>query len=336
MLKSVMSKLRVGPLLIAGLALLVAGVSAPRVAAAEEIVLKGITPWPIDMYWCQPFTAFQKLVNNNPKLKGRLSVEYLGGSEVVPGFEQFEALRNGTVDVVLSATSYYKGQVPEGMSLLYTKKSNSELRDSGFYELLYDIHLKKGGVIYLANAGGEPGVAFRLFLNKKIDKPDLTGLKIRVSPTYVQLVEGLGGTPVTMKAGEVYTALERGVVDGFGWSYGGLEDYGLQEVTKYVIEQSFYSANSNILINKDVWDSLPKDIQDELIEVGKQTEKEAEKIFAAYNAGADARLKEQGLEFIRFSASDTQKYLDAAYDGGWNDLIANIPENGAKLKALSE
>ncbi len=60
-------------------------------------------------------------------------------------------------------------------------------------------------------------VPFHIYLNKKIDKPDFTGLKIRVTPVYRDIVQALGGTPITTPPGEVYTALERGVADGYGW-----------------------------------------------------------------------------------------------------------------------
>ena len=74
---------------------------------------------------------------------------------------------------------------------------------------------------------------FHIYLNKKIDKLDFTGLKIRVTPVYKDIVEALGGTTVTTAPGEVYTALERGVVDGYGWPITGIFDLGWEKVTKF-------------------------------------------------------------------------------------------------------
>ena len=97
---------------------------------------------------------------------------------------------------------------------------------------------------------------FHIYLNKKIDKLDFTGLKIRVTPVYKDIVEALGGTTVTTAPGEVYTALERGVVDGYGWPVTGIFDLGWEKVTKFRLEPAFYSVEVNVLVNLDTWKGL--------------------------------------------------------------------------------
>ena len=190
--------------------------AAPNPGAAQDkpIVLKGLTPWVTSYYWSAPFAMFQKMVNK--RLKGKLIVSYLGSNEVVPTFEQFEALRNGVIDVALVAASYYTGQVPEASALLYSRISPGEMRKNGYYDLMREVHLKRGGVVYLANVSGGVGKAFRMFTNKKLTKPDFTGLKMRVSPVYTELVKTLGGTPIVITdaggAREVVTSPEAGVI----------------------------------------------------------------------------------------------------------------------------
>ena len=93
-------------------------------------------------------------------------------------------------------------------------------------------------------------------MNKKIDKLDFTGLKIRVTPVYKDIVEALGGTTVTTAPGEVYTALERGVVDGYGWPVTGIFDLGWEKVTKFRMEPAFYSVEVGVLVNLDTWKGL--------------------------------------------------------------------------------
>ena len=97
---------------------------------------------------------------------------------------------------------------------------------------------------------------FHLYLNKKITKPDLTGLKIRITPVYRDFFQALGATVVQTAPGEVYTALERGVVDGYGWPITGIFDLGWQEKTKYRVDPGFYTAEVSILVNKSAWDKL--------------------------------------------------------------------------------
>jgi TRAP-type C4-dicarboxylate transport system substrate-binding protein len=305
-----------------------------RPSMAEEIKWKAITPWPMSYYWCEPMKMFEDMVHE--RLAGKLAIDYLGGGEVAPPFEQLEALRNGVVDVILGASSYYTGQVPEALGVLYAKLPPSELRKTGYYDLMRQIHMEKAGVVYLANVGGSPGKAFRFFTKVKVDKPDFTNLKIRVTPVYTELVEALGGTPITMKPSEVYTAMERGVVDGYGWSYGGITDFAWQEVTKYVIDHPFYSANTAILINKDAWDKLPDDVKATLEEIGIELEKKAETYMEKYNAEEDARLADLGLEFVKFSDADAARFIKTAYDVAWTAFIKAHPDVGPKLRELSE
>ena len=74
---------------------------------------------------------------------------------------------------------------------------------------------------------------FHLYLTKPITKSDLTGLKLRITPVYREFFQALGATVVQTAPGEVYTALERGVVDGYGWPITGIFDLGWHEKTKF-------------------------------------------------------------------------------------------------------
>ncbi|MBM3509235.1 MAG: hypothetical protein FJX61_03725 [Alphaproteobacteria bacterium] len=306
---------------------------AGHASAQQAVRLKGLTPWVTSYYWSEPFAIFQQMVNS--RLKGKVEVNYLGGAEVIPLFEQFEAVRNGTVDVILGAASYYTGQIPEAMAIQFAKLPPTKLRTNGYYDLMRKIHLDKG-VVYLANTGGSPGTAFRMFVNAKLDKPDFTGLKLRVTPVYVALVKAMGGTPINMAPGEVYTALERKVVDGYGWSYGGIADFGWQEVTKYVIDHPFYTANTAILFNKRVWDGFAPEVKAELEKIGVELEARSEKWMADYIKKEDALLKGLGVQSIKWSGADAERYIKTVYESGWKEYLEKNGEIGAKLKALTE
>ena len=303
------------------------------VKAADPIVLKGLIPWPADFVGSRGFLEFQKAVNK--KLKGRVIVSLLGSSEIVPPFEQFEAVRDGVVDVLMTAGAYYKAQLPEAAAGLGSTKFASELRKNGYLALMREIHAKHG-VYYHSNVGGTKGNGFRCYSNKKLASSDLSGMKMRVSPTYVPLVTALKGTPILMKAGEVYTALERGVVDGYCWTFLGIRDYGFHEVTKYVIDIPFYSNDTAILINMGTWNKLPADIRRAIDAVGPDIEIAVEKFMTDMNNKEDAALKKEGLEFITFDAAEIQKWKDAAYTSHWRFIKDKSPEYGDKLKALAQ
>ena len=171
-------------------------------------------------------------------------------------------------------------------------------------------------------------------MNKKIDKLDFTGLKIRVTPVYKDIVEALGGTTVTTAPGEVYTALERGVVDGYGWPVTGIFDLGWEKVTKFRMEPAFYSVEVGVLVNLDVWKGL-NDAQ-------KKVLNDAALWLEGLDSENEALIKSErdkqaaaGIQPIEFSAADSKAFLAKANDVGWASVIKRAPDNGAKLRQLS-
>jgi TRAP-type C4-dicarboxylate transport system substrate-binding protein len=283
---------------------------------AEPVVLKGIIPWQKDYDLSKSFFIFQDLVNE--RLKGKVKIEYLGGPEVQQPNDQFAAVRNGIVDVILGAAAYYRSEVPAAAAVQFTKKLPHELRESGYFDVMRRLHAKHG-VVYLANTAG--GNRFRIYLLKKISKPDFSGLRIRVSPVYLPLVKALGGTPVSVAPGEVYTALERNAIDGYGWTYTGIGVFGWQEKTKYVIDHPFYSLDTAILMNQKKFDSLPSDVRKTLNDIGAEVERRVEAQIAKRLVEEDKKLKKDGIKFIKFSDADAKTYLDTAYNAGWKDFI---------------
>jgi TRAP-type C4-dicarboxylate transport system substrate-binding protein len=176
-------------------------------------------------------------------------------------------------------------------------------------------------------------VPFQLYLTKKIDKPDLTGLKIRVTPVYRAFFSALGATVNRTPPGEVYTALERGVVEGYGWPIQGIFDLGWQEVTKYRVDPGFYQVDVNVLVNLDKWKSLSPKQREFLIKQGKWLESlNAEN--AEINKSEIKRQADGGIKTITFSPELSKKYLDTAYKVGWDSVIKVSPKNGPELKKL--
>ena len=302
-------------------------VASGAVLAQQPITLRGITPWTPDYDLSKGFFTFQQLVNE--RLKGKVQVNYVGGPEVVAPNQQFQALKNGVVDVLLGAAAYYRTEVPMAWAVQFVEKTPPELRKSGWYDVMRKIHLDEGGVIYLANTAAGGG-AFRIYMARKIDKPDFKGLKIRVSPVYTPLVTALGGAPISMAPGEIYTGLERKVVDGYGWTYTGIDTLGLQEVTKFVIDHPFYSLDTVILMNKEVWDKLSPDLRQQLEEIAAETERRQSAYMQASLKKEDEKLRKLGLQFIKFAPADAERYVRTAYDAGWKDFAE---KNAAAIKA---
>ena len=184
------------------------------------------------------FERFIEKVNADGK--GVIKINYIGGPRAMPPFEVGNAVRTRVVDIANVTGAFYTNLMPEADGFKLIGKPMSEQRKNGTWEYINQLHNQKLNSYYLARQFHN--VPFHIYLNKKIDKIDFTGLKIRVTPVYRDVVEALGGTPITTAPGEVYTALERGVVDGYGWPVTGIFDLGWDKVTKFRMEPPFYSV----------------------------------------------------------------------------------------------
>ena len=130
-------------------------------------------------------------------------------------------------------------------------------------------------------------------------------MKIRITPVYRDFFSALGATVVQTAPGEVYTALERGVVDGYGWPIHGIFELGWQEKTKYRVDPGFYNAEVSVLLNKDAWNKLSDAQRKVVTDAGQWLEAEGTD-WAKHNAAEVERQKAAGIETIAFSAAEAQ------------------------------
>jgi TRAP-type C4-dicarboxylate transport system substrate-binding protein len=208
----------------------------------------------------------------------------------------------------------------------------SAQRKDGTWEFLNGLHNQKLNSQYLSRQFHN--IPFHIYLNKKIDKLDFSGLKIRVTPVYRDIVQALGGTPVTTPPGEVYTALERGVADGYGWPVTGIFDLGWEKVTKFRMEPAFYSVEVSVLVNLDVWKGL-NDKQRKVLNDAALWLESLDSENTALIASERDRQTKAGIQAISFSAADAKKFLDQANDVAWKSVIAKSPDTGAKMRQLA-
>jgi TRAP-type C4-dicarboxylate transport system substrate-binding protein len=305
-------------------------------AEAEKITIKAISAWPKnEPSVADDYLGFIKRANEMLKQKfpGQVEIKYMGGAEVIPIPDQAEALRAGTVDMYFGTDAYYAGIAPEANASKLTRLTSWEERQKGVNAIFDEIHRQKLNSTYLGRLGSE--VPFQLYLNKKVTSPaDLKGLRIRVSPMYIDFLNALGATPIVTKPGDIYQSLERGVVDGYCWPIFTIRPWGWQEVTKYVVGPSFYKVCHPLLVNLDKWKQIPADIQKALLDIEmKEEHVVAERDMVKMKKEREL-LKKAGLQFIEFSKSDTKKYFDLAYSSGWEAQIKKAPEYSQKLRKL--
>jgi TRAP-type C4-dicarboxylate transport system substrate-binding protein len=302
---------------------------AAGAAAAQEITLRLVSAFPENQFYVKRTVDWIGEVNRDGK--GVLQINFIGGPKAIPTFEVGKAVQSGVVDIGFSTGAFYTNVMPEADILKLAETSAAEQRSNGGYELINRIWAQKGNMRYLARV--VEFTPFHLYLNKKIDKPDLTGLKIRITPVYREFFQSMNAQVMTTAPGEVYTALERGVIDGYGWPIHALLDLYWQEKTKYRVDPGFYNAEVSLVMNLDKYKALTPAQRDYLERKALAYEQQNE-FWKTYNQSETKRQADAGIQTITFDAATSRAYVEKAKEVGWATAIKASPEYGPQLRKV--
>ncbi|NMG50790.1 ABC transporter substrate-binding protein [Azoarcus communis] len=311
---------------------LAAGVLFALVASTShgaEITLKAVTAFGKDTFFAKRFNAFVEKVNAEGK--GVMKIQVVGGPESMPPFEVGNALRAGVVDFANSTGVFHANLVPEALAMTLAEKPMAELRANGGHALLDKIHREKANMVWLARVSD--GLEYHIYTSKKPTGSDFSGYKLRSVPVYRAFFQAIGAAPLQVPPGEVYTALERGVVDGYGWPSMGIFDLGWQEKTKYRVDPGFYNVEVSFFMNQNTWKKLDASqrafLEKQIAWVEAQT---AEDLKAAEDE--KARQAKAGIETFELPASEVNLFRAKAYEAGWKGVEQASPQHAAQLKTL--
>jgi TRAP-type C4-dicarboxylate transport system substrate-binding protein len=298
-------------------------------ARAQEASLRVVSAFAENSTYVKRLEAW--IARVNAEGKGTLQLNFIGGPKAIPTFEVGNAVKTGVVDMALSTGAFYTNVMPEADALKLTRMFVAEQRRNGAFDYINKVWNEKGNMQYLARVvENQP---FHIYLTKKIDQPDLTGLKIRITPVYRDFFQALGAQVITTPPGEVYTALERGVVDGYGWPIGGIFDLNWQEKTKFRVDPGFYDAEVSLIVNLDKWKALPARQRDFLNQQAMAFEKQND-FWAQFGRDEIQRQAAAGIQTIRFEGTQRTEFLNKAYEAGWAGVIKSSPQHGPRMREL--
>lgn len=297
---------------------------------AEEVTLKAVTALGTNTAFGEVFTAFVDHVNQTGK--GKVQLRLLGGPEAMPPFEVGSALQSGVVDVAHLPGNYYEKLVPAATAVGLAEHDMAELRKNGGYAELERLH-QQGMKTHVLTMWGF-GIQFHLYTTKAVQHADLAGLKIRVAPGFQEVVRALGGTTVQTAPGEVYTALERGVIDGYTWPLWGVLDLGWQKVTRYRIDPGWRTVSIGVLMNAERYQRLDPASRKVLDDAALWFDDYTAKLIARKNGEERDKQEKAGMRTIEFTGADAAKLLDASREAGWAALAAKAPKEAPKLRSL--
>lgn len=311
-----------GLFLLGAIMIVVMGLASVS-AYAEPTTITYLTAWPKNAYDSKSFIDFVDEIQKeaDQKFPAELKLVFKGGPEVIHTNEQIESCRKGAIAMLLSAPSYYASVMPEMDILGLTSMKPWEQRATGLFEYVDKLHNEKTNTHYLAQSG--IGVPFQIHLSKPIQSiDDLKGMNLRVSATNIPFLKAVGAVPVGMPPSDIYTAMERGVVQGFILPAYTAKDFGLVKVTKYLVSPGTYFPTNSWLINLDTWKKLPKHLQDFLSEKGQAYEKVNFARIAKRHEEEMELFKKDGVTLIDLAPAEAQRLKKVAREV----LIAAIKE----------
>ncbi len=257
----------------------------------------------------------QRFVANVASASGGAMTISAQGPATVPPFEQYEPVVAGVFDLLFTHGAYHFGETSVGMAIDALSATPGEIRSSGIWKYVDQYYQKRGlKLISLPTSGA----GYHIVLREPVGSSgDLEGRKIRGTPVYLGLLSALKASAVVLPGGQIYSALEKGVIDGAAWPAIGTLDFKWNEVAKYFLRPTFGRVTHLVLMNLDKWSSLSASDQQFLMEQGKRLEDE---VYARFDELADAEiiaLKGAGMSETNLSSDITAKLGKIWADGVW-------------------
>jgi len=253
---------------------------------------------------------------------GRLKIQVFGSGELVPAFEVFDAVSLGAAEMGHAAAYYWAGKTPSAQFFasvpfgMTARQMNAWLYFGGGIELWRDLYADFNLIPFPSgNTGGQMGGWYNREINSV---SDLKGLKIRMPGLGGKVITKAGATTILSPAGELYTNLERGVIDGLEW-IGPYHDYlmGFHKITKYYYYPGWHEPGSTLelITNKDAYNKLPDDLKNIVTIAAKASNDLILAAFDMKNTEYYYKLKdEENMDFREFPEEVLSKlkiYADA-------------------------
>jgi TRAP-type C4-dicarboxylate transport system substrate-binding protein len=271
------------------------------------------------------FETFVKPIN---AMKTDVSIRYLGGTEVTPRQKQAPALKRGIIDMIICPPAYYNGMLSEARLIGLQTKTLKELRANGAWDMMQEAW-GKGLNAHILTWGYFTGQKFYVYttVDPKFSEKtglDLTGVKVRSTGLYNALFRAMGATTIVISPGDIYSALERGLVKGLAWPWGSVRSYGWQKFLKYRIDHGFYGATMVTLVNKKKWDGLSQAQQAVLNKQARIYEQTSDALLIKRSKIDDEVLRKAGVKFLKLEGKVREAYLNTIYGAKWaeNDKVA--------------
>ncbi|PZC48741.1 MAG: TRAP-type C4-dicarboxylate transport system, substrate-binding protein [Chloroflexi bacterium] len=311
---------------------------APTMAPVEAKEIKLIGAWPQGI----TITDWQEaamIAKMNELSAGSLDIGRVAGPAEVHQAEQAEAVRQNIYQMVHTASAYFREltQLPNveawvGGAPVATRES------CGLEDIFREIYDESIGIYYLGPSAYRSSAHIYLseLANEDRSTVDLTGLKLRGHALYQGGTEALGGSIVNMPSSDVYTGVQRGVIEGSiaggDWMYA--RDVKWDEIMNFVYNVNLDNESGHVYVNKSTWLGMTKQQQDAMYNGLVVTFEELEPELAARKAEALATLEERGVEVITPPDAEIARVQGLWLEKNVPSVLTGDPDGPRVLTAL--
>jgi TRAP-type C4-dicarboxylate transport system substrate-binding protein len=265
--------------------------------------------------------------------KGRMKF-MVSGPETVSPFEQLQPVGSGAFQFLFTNGAYHFGTTP---ILAVAEGLHGDLaafRASGIFDVI-DKHYQKFGLKLVAMPISTEG-AYNIILRQPVGPSgDLSGRKIRATPTYLPVIKMLGGVGTVLATSDIYMGLEKGIVDGAASPSLSVLSYRWNEVAKYALRPGMGTNIQPILMNLVAWNKLPEADRQLLLQAGRNAEdlyyKAARELWQEEEKGMIAR----GMTMTQMGDAQKAKLRSTWQDGLFELGAAKNPKDVEELRQFA-
>jgi TRAP-type transport system periplasmic protein len=253
---------------------------------------------------------------------GQVKITSYGGETLVKEADEFDAILSGLCDMALIDTSETPGRFPttefDTLPYIFPDAGTGAKIEWDILQKYSTTDLKDVKVLAVAVIAPSNYIGNKQAQNVS----DFKGLRIRASgKTEGWTIEALGATPTDVATSDLSTSMERGLVDGAFLSYSFMLSMGIKDVAKYRTECSLFYRAWPIMINKKVWDSMPKNVQDAIMSVSGPTNSAT---YSAANEKEAAGAKGAIMGSDKASGKGPIYTLTAEQLGSWKAAVLPV------------
>ncbi len=281
------------------------------------------------------YAVLERYMENVAKIGGDTVTFVISGPEVVPIFEQLQPVASGVFDALYTHPVFHAGDGGLALAVDAIDVDPVARRSSGVWDYVDQFYQEKHGLKMVAMMSVSM-YGYHLFTKEPLSaNSDLAGRKVRGTPTYHGVIRALGAEPVVLPGSQIYSALQKGIVDGAGWPAAGMVSMKHFEVASYRLRPTFGAATQPVFINLAKWNSLTDAEKSVLLKAGEVTELEMPWIGNAIQAEEDKTLDGLGVKVEQLSPEMAAKVQTAFIESIWEVGAKCCGEAAGKLRELA-